>query len=250
MTPPRKRSRGSTPRVCQYCRATFVPKRSEYKTYCSREHAYADKSRIRAERLAAELEEKRLAEAARAPCEVCGGPVVGRRRIRCSEACDAEHYRREAREYAKTLDHRDRSPRACRCCGKVFAPEYGDKRRSECSAACRRRLARKRRKRRIGGDNHRRRARKFGVAYEIVNRTVVFERDGYVCQICGGKTARSRAGTNHPKAPTLDHRVPMARGGGHTYANLQCAHRECNWRKSANSEIGQMPLWERSIANG
>jgi 5-methylcytosine-specific restriction endonuclease McrA len=37
----------------------------------------------------------------------------------------------------------------------------------------------------------------------------------------------------HPLAPTLDHIVPLARGGHHTRDNTQCAHFSCNTRKGA-----------------
>jgi 5-methylcytosine-specific restriction endonuclease McrA len=33
-------------------------------------------------------------------------------------------------------------------------------------------------------------------------------------------------------APSLDHILPLARGGAHDHSNLQLAHRICNSRKS------------------
>jgi 5-methylcytosine-specific restriction endonuclease McrA len=31
---------------------------------------------------------------------------------------------------------------------------------------------------------------------------------------------------------SLDHVIPLSRGGGHTFDNVQCAHLICNIRKS------------------
>lgn len=70
-----------------------------------------------------------------------------------------------------------------------------------------------------------RRARRLGVIYEVVIPKRVFERDGYRCQICGVAT---RGDFPALTSPTLDHIVPLSRGGSHTYANVQCACFRCN----------------------
>jgi 5-methylcytosine-specific restriction endonuclease McrA/ribosomal protein S27AE len=130
-------------------------------------------------------------------------------------------------------------PRKCKECGEEYAPK--SLRQSVfCSAAC----SRSGGKSSSNGMTYRQRAARFGVAYEPVGRLKVFIRDGWRCMICGGKILR-RKNPNHPKAPSLDHRVPMSRGGSHTYANVQCAHRQCNSIKSANNSRGQLPIWER-----
>jgi len=36
----------------------------------------------------------------------------------------------------------------------------------------------------------------------------------------------------HPKAPTIDHIVPLSAGGDDTKANVQLAHFSCNTRKN------------------
>lgn len=58
---------------------------------------------------------------------------------------------------------------------------------------------------------------------ERVYRSVVWERDGGVCHIC-----------HEPADPTnwhLEHVVPLARGGEHSYANTAVSHPACNLRK-------------------
>lgn len=69
----------------------------------------------------------------------------------------------------------------------------------------------------------------------------VFDRDGWVCQLCGLPAPRRLRGTTDPKAPELDHILPLAMGGKHTYENTQCAHRSCNMAKGAKPQ-GQLLL--------
>lgn len=54
-------------------------------------------------------------------------------------------------------------------------------------------------------------------------RRLVIERDGYVCQICGGDV---EAGDIH-----LDHYIPLSKGGPTTLENLRVAHSRCNIAK-------------------
>ncbi len=82
------------------------------------------------------------------------------------------------------------------------------------------------------------RIEKYGTAYEYVNPCVVFRRDGWRCQHCGCATPESLVGnTKLPKTPTLDHILPFARGGAHSYANTQLLCRACNSRKSASIKL-------------
>lgn len=80
----------------------------------------------------------------------------------------------------------------------------------------------------------RRRAQKKSVAYETVRPHEVFSRDAYRCGICG-KRCHSNACVPHPRAPTLDHIVPLAKGGEHTMRNVQCACFRCNSDKQDKS---------------
>jgi 5-methylcytosine-specific restriction endonuclease McrA len=123
----------------------------------------------------------------------------------------------------------------------VFAPEYGDKRRSFCSSACLDRHSR----RQAGGNSDRKRARRAGVQYQPINRTKLFTRDGWRCQICGVKTPKALRGKHEDRSPELDHRVPLALGGAHTWENIQLACRKCNGAKGGRRIVGQLPLFAR-----
>lgn len=133
---------------------------------------------------------------------------------------------------------RDRSKRACVGCGAVFAPDYGDRRNKYCSRSCRI-AANYRRK---VGNTHRRRARRFGVDYEWIDKWEIFERDGWRCQLCGVATPRKNSGKLIDAAPQLDHIVPVSKGGSHTALNVQCACRKCNLLKR-DRPLGQLLLF-------
>jgi hypothetical protein len=75
----------------------------------------------------------------------------------------------------------------------------------------------------------------------------VFNRDGWRCHLCGITTFEAKRGTFHPRAPELDHLVPISRGGAHAYANVACACRRCNRTKRA---LGQLMFWPDPSAIG
>lgn len=66
---------------------------------------------------------------------------------------------------------------------------------------------------------------------EKVYRKRVFERDGYRCHLCRRLTDRTKA-VPHPRAPTIDHVIPLAAGGTHEPSNCRTACFICNCRKS------------------
>ena len=59
----------------------------------------------------------------------------------------------------------------------------------------------------------------------------MFQRDRWTCQLCGKRVVRS-AVVPHPRAPVIDHIVPLAAGaevgGVDAPWNVQCAHFLCN----------------------
>lgn len=71
-----------------------------------------------------------------------------------------------------------------------------------------------------------RRARKAAVYVERVDPNIVFDRDKGVCGICFGNVER-----NEPWH--VDHVIPIAKGGEHSYRNVQLAHATCNLKKNA-----------------
>ena len=115
--------------------------------------------------------------------------------------------------------------RSCKVCNKRFITQSAATGRC-CSLLCTQ--ANKRSKRIDAGA--RRRARKRGAYVQPVKRLAIFRRDKYRCHICKKLTDPKKC-VPHPKAPTIDHIIPLAKGGTHEPANVATACFECNCLK-------------------
>ncbi len=162
-------------------------------------------------------------------CGTCGKPFVSKRKkVYCSEQC------RPAAQYVSIAPE----ARLCKCCGNEYKPAFTGGRPNEyCSQTCFdlvsaaiRRAAKAKRE-----------AKLKGATIENVDPFKVFDRDKWRCQLCGVKTPKSKRGTYDDDAPELDHIIPLAKGGEHSYRNTQCSCRKCNGLKS-DKPMGQMLL--------
>jgi len=79
--------------------------------------------------------------------------------------------------------------------------------------------------------SRRRRGWKAGGGYKALHFRVIAERDGWLCQLCGDPVEWDAA-VPEPLAPTMDHIIPLSRGGAHHETNVQLAHFICNCRKA------------------
>lgn len=96
--------------------------------------------------------------------------------------------------------------------------------------------------------HEKRRAQKMGAAIcETVKRSVVAERDGWICQLCFQPIDPSltyinpETGRPDPGYLNVDHRIPLAKGGDHSYANCQAAHARCNASKKDSLMVTHVP---------
>lgn len=133
----------------------------------------------------------------------------------------------------------------CAVCGKEYTPrqymaDANIKQYSNigyCSVKCRRKAARKRR---ISNKSIRHRTKHYGCEYDpSVTLEKLIGRYGLRCGICGELCDPSDRGWTEyfgPASPTIDHIYPLAKGGGHTWDNVQVAHAMCNSVKKDDIE--------------
>ena len=77
---------------------------------------------------------------------------------------------------------------------------------------------------------HKRRAQKLGTQVEDLRPIDIFERDIWLCGLCVTPVDPESAWPD-PMSPSLDHILPLSKGGTHTYENVQLAHLTCNVSK-------------------
>ncbi|WP_078569258.1 HNH endonuclease [Streptomyces sp. NTK 937] len=75
----------------------------------------------------------------------------------------------------------------------------------------------------------------MGVESETVRAVEVFVRDAWTCSLCNGPVDAAAAWPD-PESASVDHVVPLSRGGSHTMANVMTAHLRCNLRKGNRME--------------
>ena len=239
------------PRKCSRCGKWFTPKTEQEtrpKQYCS----------VKCSKSAMYLNRKNKPSKIGGKCPVCGKTFIvepSRREVYCSYRCYLAGMEIQKRETALSntrtcavcavefLARTDRdsniycsvncwtkgSAGVCDLCGKEFV---GPLTRRYCSKHCRDKDYWEhtgKYKNRL--HQHERRAAIKEAVSEKIDCIRVFERDNWCCQICGEKV-NPDIKYPHPKCATVDHIIPIKKGGNHTYDNVQLAHLTCNNRKS------------------
>jgi 5-methylcytosine-specific restriction endonuclease McrA len=77
----------------------------------------------------------------------------------------------------------------------------------------------------------RRRARLRGGETEKFSDFEIFDRDGWICGICSQPIDADLKAPD-PRSKSLDHVIPIAKGGDHLRSNVHAAHLSCNQSKS------------------
>lgn len=180
-------------------------------------------------------------------CLKCGNEFIrcrSKHPIVCPE-CKQREYEKQRQQRIEDQKRREaerlaeyKKEKKCIRCGDVFHSEY--KEAKYCSVQCRRNAYKARRDARlkqsgryIGRDSsHRKRAKKFGVPYDssITWRSLSKKLGHCNCEICGKPCDPNdnRYGDIGPLYPSVDCIIPMAKGGGYVYGNVQLAHHMCN----------------------
>ncbi len=138
-------------------------------------------------------------------CQYCGQDSQGRQY--CGQRCSSRGNRGTPRF------------RRCEVCERQFEPTNCGRDPRCCSRECKTIIR-----------QHYQDIRRFTSFLDAGGRRLrfkVFARDGWVCQLCGEPTDR-KVKWPHPMYPTIDHIIPVSKGGTHEESNLQCAHAQCN----------------------
>lgn len=173
-------------------------------------------------------------------CQYCEAPTVGKKY--CGSGCAARHRRGNPKT------------KQCVMCGGRFDPRSNhgpdaDTCGEFCTLERTRRFTRDyylrsmktaRGRERVRRAEYRRRARKRDAFVEDVSRDQVMERGKWKCHLCGEKIPPA-ARWPDPLFGTVDHVLPLAHGGLHSYANCKPAHLSCNCKKG-HRPLGQLGL--------
>lgn len=134
----------------------------------------------------------------------------------------------------------------CIGCGALFVSRYA-KKRLTCSASCgsasscimRRYYRDAVFKASMLAQTQARRASHLGLGDTLITITYLMRRDGARCGICR-RTVRA---THGPWRPSMDHVIPLSRGGRHELANVQLAHYRCNLIKGNRGSGEQLMIF-------
>ena len=123
----------------------------------------------------------------------------------------------------------------CKCCGKQFRAQH-----SHANKFCSRECFYKQtgvkhwdKVVKLNDITHIKKAKRLNLKYEKIDMLDIFERDKWICKICNEPVDKYLPYPN-PMSASLDHIIPMSKGGHHTIDNVQLAHLECNKKKSNN----------------
>lgn len=194
---------------CRHCGHSFTPKYKRYSTFCSRDCGFM----FSALNWKPPEPENRCCD-----CQA----VIARQRLRCNK-CSRRHKREHAQQkHRSTYTPAPRIRKPCKTCGTtIYERGY--------MAFCKRCHADN-----VASNRSKhaaiRRQREKQAYIERVSRRKVFERDQWTCRLCNTRLIRT-VQVPHPKAATIDHIVPLSKGGKHSYKNVQAAHFECNSAK-------------------
>lgn len=166
-------------------------------------------------------------------CERCGLVFVSAKRNAryCTRFCKLEA--RKAKEKKDRLAVKG-DQRRCIRCGEAIPPTMRADAKF-CSSSCNA-------KAHAQGRSFRRRAASHDQRETaLISLAAIAERDRWLCGLCG---TRVPPGARHPdpRAPSLDHIVPLSRGGTNEASNLQLTHLICNLQKRDSAKNEQLRL--------
>lgn len=219
-----------TPAICSGCGMDYQKHRKAVTTFCptcshnspanvAARSARADKNRRRWPKSRVHFP----------TCIQCSTVFCSRtQRVLCGAECQAER----AALLSRVWYSKNRTPRTCADCATLVG--IGRIRCDECWEKHARQARRAQRQKR--------RAVERGVNAERIVAEDIYRRDGWKCGLCA-RPIDSRLTYPNPRSASLDHIVPISRGGDHVRANVQAAHLGCNLAKGNRVESAQQLLF-------
>lgn len=182
--------------ICLFCGKHFTAKRHDsIGKYCSHQCQINDLHQQKLQRIQEKEEQKKLEEQNR----------INQTRIN---------------EFINVSSHLKK----CKRCGKIFVSSYG---KEYCSEECRRKAANSRHDKSRSKDK---RLKQCDVRDYSISIHKVYEKYHGICQICGEELSFD-CDCNDDVHPSIDHIIPIAKGGNHTWDNVQLLCRRCNYLK-------------------
>lgn len=245
--------------VCACCGKSFVA-HDKRKIYCS--HKCRDVAIRRRKGQDSRLEPRRI------KCVVCGKEfeTFNASQKTCSPECSKENRRRQKRNRVRVYPHtreeinqlrkeqaRQRAEvrtiekawykalhtveRECAECGALFYCLDSENKKT-CSPECSRRYGNRKRDKRIPKEQQ----------VDRITLKKLYKRDEGICYLCGEECdwndwMVSSKGNSYPgdKYPTIEHILPISKGGLDAWDNVRLAHWKCNLEK-ADGIIKMQPM--------
>lgn len=240
----RIRYKQGTVGVCKACGKEFI-KQYGNETFCGDECKRNGRLKWRRERY---METYIPKPPKFTTCAYCGAETDGKKY--CSPGCEskAAYKRQKTREFGtwanyqtilkearealqiereKQREAKKKQPikKTCVVCGAPF--ETLNPQQRTCSKQCGRKLSYARKQKRIPKEQ---------IIDHDITLEALYKRDSGVCYLCGGicdwKDRDELTGVCGNAYPSIDHLVPVSRGGLHAWTNVRLAHFGCNVAKS------------------
>lgn len=141
-------------------------------------------------------------------------PSQRRKSFFCSKACKS-NYRNQQLKISLL---NSKKVRTCIACNRII-PKTARADKKYCSVECSSKL-------RGRTMNIQRRIRTSEAIFHF-KRVDIYERDNWTCQLCL-KVVNPNLAFPDPMCASLDHVIPLSRGGSHKSSNVQLAHLRCN----------------------